>query len=50
LVYRSGNAPAKRDMLGTLMLSILAGHQLSRTRAHDRCVGEMRQRTGLPPS
>jgi hypothetical protein len=27
LVYRSGNAPAKRDVLGTLMLSILAGHR-----------------------
>jgi hypothetical protein len=27
LVYRSGNAPAKRDVLGTLMLAILAGHR-----------------------
>src|SRR5882672_1623312 len=27
LEYRSGNAPAKRDVLGTLMLAILAGHR-----------------------
>ena len=27
LQYRSGNAPAKRDVLGTLMLAILAGHR-----------------------
>ena len=27
LVYRCGNAPAKRAVLGTLMLSILAGHR-----------------------
>ena len=27
LIYRSGNAPAKRDVLGTLMLAILAGHR-----------------------
>jgi hypothetical protein len=26
LVYRSPNAPKKRDVLGTVMLSILAGH------------------------
>ena len=27
LEYRSGNAPDKRDVLGTLMLSLLAGHR-----------------------
>ena len=27
LQYRSGNAPDKRDVLGTLMLSLLAGHR-----------------------
>jgi Transposase DDE domain group 1 len=27
LVYRSGNAPDKRDVLGTLMLGLLAGHR-----------------------
>jgi hypothetical protein len=27
LAYRSGNAPDKRDVLGTLMLSLLAGHR-----------------------
>lgn len=27
LHYTSGNAPAKRDMLGTLVLAILAGHR-----------------------
>lgn len=27
LEYRSGNAPAKRDVLGTLMLGLLAGHR-----------------------
>jgi hypothetical protein len=27
LEYRSGNAPDKRDMLGTLMLGLLAGHR-----------------------
>ena len=27
LVYRSGIAPAKSDVLGTLMLAILAGHR-----------------------
>ena len=26
LAYRSGNAPDKRDVLGTLMLGLLAGH------------------------
>ena len=25
--YRSGNAPDKRDVLGTLMLGMLAGHR-----------------------
>ena len=28
LEYRSGNAPDKRDVLGTLMLGLLAGHRL----------------------
>ncbi len=27
LAYRSGNAPTKRDVLGTLMLGLLAGHR-----------------------
>ena len=27
LAYRSGNAPDKRDVLGTLMLGLLAGHR-----------------------
>ena len=27
LSYRSGNAPDKRDVLGTLMLGLLAGHR-----------------------
>ena len=27
LEYRSGNAPTKRDVLGTLMLGLLAGHR-----------------------
>ena len=27
LAYRSGNAPNKRDVLGTLMLGLLAGHR-----------------------
>jgi hypothetical protein len=27
LEYRSGNAPDKRDVLGTLMLGLLAGHR-----------------------
>ena len=27
LEYRSGNAPAKRDVLGTLMMGMLAGHR-----------------------
>lgn len=27
LIYRSGNAPDKRDILGTLMLGLLAGHR-----------------------
>lgn len=27
LEYRSGNAPGKRDVLGTLVLAILAGHR-----------------------
>ncbi len=27
LEYRSGNAPGKRDLLGTLMLGLLAGHR-----------------------
>ncbi len=27
LAYSSGNAPGKRDMLGTLMLGLLAGHR-----------------------
>ena len=27
LEYRSGNAPSKRDVLGTLMLGLLAGHR-----------------------
>jgi len=27
LAYRSGNAPDKRDVLGTLMMGILAGHR-----------------------
>ncbi len=27
LAYRSGNAPLKRDVLGTLMLGLLAGHR-----------------------
>ena len=27
LAYSSGNAPAKRDVLGTLMLGLLAGHR-----------------------
>jgi len=27
LSYRSGNAPGKRDVLGTLMLALLAGHK-----------------------
>ena len=27
LQYRSGNAPDKRDVLGTLMLGLLAGHR-----------------------
>ena len=27
LAYRSGNAPGKRDVLGTLVLAILAGHR-----------------------
>jgi hypothetical protein len=27
LEYRSGNAPAKRDVLGTLLLGVLAGHR-----------------------
>jgi hypothetical protein len=27
LTYRSGNAPDKRDVLGTLMLGLLAGHR-----------------------
>ena len=27
LEYRSGNAPDKRDVLGTLMLGMLAGHR-----------------------
>jgi hypothetical protein len=27
LEYRSGNAPGKRDVLGTLLLAILAGHR-----------------------
>jgi Transposase DDE domain group 1 len=27
LEYRSGNAPGKRDVLGTLMLALLAGHR-----------------------
>ncbi len=27
LAYRSGNAPDKRDVLGTLMLALLAGHR-----------------------
>ncbi len=27
LQYRSGNAPAKRDVLGTLVLALLAGHR-----------------------
>jgi hypothetical protein len=27
LAYRSGNAPGKRDVLGTLMLGLLAGHR-----------------------
>src|SRR5258707_3830616 len=26
LEYRSGNAPGKRDVLGTLLLAVLAGH------------------------
>jgi hypothetical protein len=25
--YRSGNAPDKRDVLGTMMLGLLAGHR-----------------------
>src|ERR1700675_5018322 len=27
LEYRSGNAPGKRDVLGTLLLAVLAGHR-----------------------
>ena len=27
LAYSSGNAPTKRDVLGTLMLGLLAGHR-----------------------
>ncbi|WP_265286303.1 hypothetical protein [Verminephrobacter eiseniae] len=27
LAYRSGNAPGKRDVLGTLVLAMLAGHR-----------------------
>ncbi|WP_298235628.1 hypothetical protein [uncultured Azohydromonas sp.] len=27
LEYRSGNAPNKRDVLGTLLLGVLAGHR-----------------------
>ena len=27
LEYRSGNAPDKRDVLGTLMMGMLAGHR-----------------------
>ena len=27
LAYKSGNAPTKRDVLGTLMLGLLAGHR-----------------------
>ena len=27
LTYRSGNAPDKRDVLGTLMMGMLAGHR-----------------------
>jgi len=35
LSYRSGNAPGKRDVLGTLMLAMLAG--TSATRTSPRC-------------
>jgi Transposase DDE domain group 1 len=32
LAYRSGNAPDKRDVLGTLMLGLLAGHRVAAQR------------------
>src|SRR5512133_2196907 len=35
LVYSSPNAPAKRDVLGTAVLSILAGHELCRILGDD---------------
>ena len=39
LQYRSGNAPDKRDVLGTLMLGLLAGHRrYAQTRAVLRAV------------
>ncbi len=34
LSYRSGNAPDKRDVLGTLMLAMLAGTSATRTSPH----------------
>jgi hypothetical protein len=36
LEYRSGNAPDKRDVLGTLMPGLLAGHR--------RCAGARSRR------
>src|SRR5207249_6405152 len=46
LHYTSGNAPAKRDVLGTLVLAALAGHWRYAFVAHIRMVLDMEVQAG----